>query len=484
VFTYLASCGCTVSVAAHVRVAMVARVAWYSQATEPFQKYISLQLSKKVARQRKARELPAPLYVLYCQVDALSDATGAVTVIVVIVGGGGGSANWYACFLTLGWLPCALRSMPGHSVSVDVVPSVDGVAKAAGSKPSSSTSERVHKRQRSAEGSPAPSPPASGSGSGSAAAKAPRALTTAELFAPAPQAVRVRVRKLPDQASSVNIIFQYLPELDVVTAEAVDKSLLVNLFPADTGMYTPRTSNHLHALASPTGLRIPSSLYGRPYKWAQWLCGLYMLTSPIVAPESGKVIKPHPRPEPTTRRLLDMVCVACRGVRGCGVDVAAHTSLSFPPCVWPRSCRQVRSRVVSRNALRRQVEALAGTPKDVAVHPDAVGALPAAPASGQATLVSWSEIRAPKDVFAFAPRGTALVRARMSANSRPPTVQLPDEDDSDQEAVVLEEHGSGAVAQEPWYQCCAKYYRAVFKSSHSTWGPGCAVVVRSWPRFL
>ena len=332
-FTYLASCGCTVSVAAHVRVAMVARVAWYSQATEPFQKYISLQLSKKVARQRKARELPAPLYVLYCQVDALSDATGAVTVIVVIVGGGVASA-WYACFLTLGWLPCALRSMPGHSVSVDVVPSVDGVAKAAGSKPSSSTSERVHKRQRSAEGSPAPSPPASGSGSGSAAAKAPRALTTAELFAPAPQAVRVRVRKLPDQASSVNIIFQYLPELDVVTAEAVDKSLLVNLFPADTGMYTPRTSNHLHALASPTGLRIPSSLYGRPYKWAQWLCGLYMLTSPIVAPESGKVIKPHPRPEPTTRRLLDMVCVAC--------VVVVWTWRLTPPLLFPPACGRAR----------------------------------------------------------------------------------------------------------------------------------------------
>ena len=332
-FTYLASCGCTVSVAAHVRVAMVARVAWYSQATEPFQKYISLQLSKKVARQRKARELPAPLYVLYCQVDALSDATGAVTVIVVIVGGGVASA-WYACFLTLGWLPCALRSMPGHSVSVDVVPSVDGVAKTAGSKPSSSTSERVHKRQRSAEGSPAPSPPASGSGSGSAAAKAPRALTTAELFAPAPQAVRVRVRKLPDQASSVNIIFQYLPELDVVTAEAVDKSLLVNLFPADTGMYTPRTSNHLHALASPTGLRIPSSLYGRPYKWAQWLCGLYMLTSPIVAPESGKVIKPHPRPEPTTRRLLDMVCVAC--------VVVVWTWRLTPPLLFPPACGRAR----------------------------------------------------------------------------------------------------------------------------------------------
>ena len=146
--------------------------------------------------------------------------------------------------------------------------------------------------------------------------------------------MRVRVRKLPDQASSVNIIFQYLPELDVVTAEAVDKSLLVNLFPADTGMYTPRTSNHLHALASPTGLRIPSSLYGRPYKWAQWLCGLYMLTSPIVAPESGKVIKPHPRPEPTTRRLLDMVCVAC--------VVVVWTWRLTPPLLFPPACGRAR----------------------------------------------------------------------------------------------------------------------------------------------
>lgn len=52
---------------------------------------------------------------------------------------------------------------------------------------------------------------------------------------------------------------------------------------------------------------MPSSLYGRPYKWAQWLCGLYMLTSPIVAPDSGHVIKPCPRPEPTTRKLVNMV---------------------------------------------------------------------------------------------------------------------------------------------------------------------------------
>ena len=56
---------------------------------------------------------------------------------------------------------------------------------------------------------------------------------------------------------------------------------------------------------------MPTSLYGRPYKWAQWLCGLYMLTSPIVAPDSGHVIKPCPRPEPTTRKLVNMVRVAC-----------------------------------------------------------------------------------------------------------------------------------------------------------------------------
>jgi len=172
------------------------------QATEPFQKFISLQVSKKVARQRKARELPPPLYILYCQIDALSDASE-------------------------------------HSVSVDVIPAVrwaqtkQGSAKVSAVPSPTKSSRRSRggdaddepsrgsKRQRVNEAGVAA---ATSSGQGVSGSKstptsdAP-SMSMEELFAPNPRAVRVRVRKLPDRAPSVNIIFQYLPKLDIVTAE-------------------------------------------------------------------------------------------------------------------------------------------------------------------------------------------------------------------------------------------------------------------------
>lgn len=102
------------------------------------------------------------------------------------------------------------------------------------------------------------------------------------------------------------------------------------------------------------------------------------------------------------------------------------------------------------------------------MHQDAAGALPPAHPSGRvASLVDWAEVSAPRNVFAFAPRGMALVKARLAAKARPPRVQVPDDDDSDQEAAVVLDEPSGAGddgGDAAWAQTGAKYYRAVFSS--------------------
>lgn len=84
------------------------------------------------------------------------------------------------------------------------------------------------------------------------------------------------------------IRFQYLPKLDILTAEAeigssfskkVHEPSLSNLFPGDTGVETPNRSNYqLQSFAS-----LPSDMRGRPFQWTQWLGGLNYL------PPSGKV---------------------------------------------------------------------------------------------------------------------------------------------------------------------------------------------------
>ena len=134
---------------------------------------------------------------------------------------------------------------------------------------------------------------------------------------------------------------------------------------------------------------------------------------------------------------------------------------------------QIRSRVIARNSLREQVSALARKPQDIGVHSDAAGALPPVHPSGKvATLVDWAEVDAPRDAFAFAPRGMALVKARLAAKARPPQVQVPDDDDSDQEAVVVLDEPAGGDADNSggneWAQMGAKYYRAVFSFGDGT----------------
>ncbi|CAN0480216.1 unnamed protein product, partial [Discosporangium mesarthrocarpum] len=56
------------------------------------------------------------------------------------------------------------------------------------------------------------------------------------------------------------------------------RQILTNLFPGDTGELTPNPVNHHGpaALMSPRGVfEYPQDVAPRPFRWAQWLAGLY-----------------------------------------------------------------------------------------------------------------------------------------------------------------------------------------------------------------
>jgi len=164
-----------------------------------------------------------------------------------------------------------------------------------------------------------------------------------------PLAVVLRLKSMIDTSESTataknsekitEILFQYLPSLNVVTAEATEHpQLLVNLFPGDHGATTPNLSSfHECTVAAATSSNkdigsesenvlkvheennvltdmkntedslsakqgqtlntfpgLPKDFPGRPYMWAQWLAGLCFLN------DSQK----QERLEPSTRAVI------------------------------------------------------------------------------------------------------------------------------------------------------------------------------------
>lgn len=80
---------------------------------------------------------------------------------------------------------------------------------------------------------------------------------------------------------TLSLRFCYLPELGIVAvcpSPGWPASLLVNLFPNDTGRKTPNAANHhgRAARASANGIfEFPADVSCRPYRWAQCLAGLH-----------------------------------------------------------------------------------------------------------------------------------------------------------------------------------------------------------------
>jgi hypothetical protein len=52
-----------------------------AQATAPLQKAFSQRVTKKLRRQAESRSLSGPLYVLFCQLEALEDGHGVLACV-------------------------------------------------------------------------------------------------------------------------------------------------------------------------------------------------------------------------------------------------------------------------------------------------------------------------------------------------------------------------------------------------------------------
>lgn len=118
---------------------------------------------------------------------------------------------------------------------------------------------------------------------------------------------------------SFTVMFQYFPTTKIVAAEIVNSvpigfahghhNVLMNLFPGDDGLETPRAANNYTFAGSsdgsgvPVEFEFPASATCRPYHWAQWICGLY----PLKRVEEGGALQeanPPRRPEPSIRSVM------------------------------------------------------------------------------------------------------------------------------------------------------------------------------------
>ncbi len=208
---------------------------------------MALDTSKRRECYADVARLPAPLAVLFRQLDGVSEwldgaAAVEVTEAVVHVSAAGAGDS---------------RKRGGGGVG--------GGGEAGGEEPAAAAPA---KRARVGGAAAAATYVATGGGGDAAAAAVdgpPRSLE--ELFTPHSAAVRLRVRGTGAPASAasagrggedgaVRVLFQYYPLLQAVTAEAegAPEGTLVSLFPGDTGEVAPRASAELHG-----GTRAPQA---------------------------------------------------------------------------------------------------------------------------------------------------------------------------------------------------------------------------------
>lgn len=312
---------------------MPARLSDIANATKPLQKYMKMPVAKQLALREECRQLPAALYVVYCQLQTYGQSFENLSVRVA---------------------PSEYTGPPSSSTTAATETATVTTTKSGDKRKSSGAKSATKKRAAHRESTqPSPSPNASpisneddedddmnegGEAGGDA---------VVDVYRPAQLAVTARLRSHENDGKDLDLIlrFQYLPELDTVTVEADGQSgLLANLFPNDTGEIVPRAGASIR--------RFSSQLRARPYKWVQWLAGLYHLES--VSEGYAKASKPT---EPPTREIIS----------------------------------RILSRVHSQEVLSKHLAVLAKCPQPVPVHPSAGGLFPA---KAVASLSSWKEVSA------------------------------------------------------------------------------------------
>jgi len=317
------------------------------EATEPIQEHFGENIIERLGRHAKCKFLPEPLYMVYCQLEAYGDTFGGVSVSVE---GEEEERNQEDKKFRE-----ENEKKESDEMEVDeeaeLGKSKKNFSKRTGNREAQSKetkSTRKRKRGEMAEVEEdeeegdveVETPPLKVS---KQSTDTPPALPT---FEEHPFSVRAHLQS-PNKQVDVLLVFKYFPALNVVTVEAENqRGLLANIYPNDTGQYLPHTSMEKGSVESKKQL-FPEEMPGRPYKWLQWLAGIYNLTPEgptlIAQPSTGSIVK----------AILD--------------------------------------RVGAQESLSEQLHALEKCPHPVPVHESATHLFPS---SATTKLVKWTEISA------------------------------------------------------------------------------------------
>eukprot|EP00897_Mesotaenium_endlicherianum_P003757 jgi/Mesen1/3409/ME000192S02574 len=349
------------------------------KASYPLQEKMSLPLSQRAKQQQHAELLPAPLYILYCQLAAHRDAFGDS-------------------------LESTLPGEPnGEPAKEEDVPEDDEDAQrrrkrakrsdAAATPPPVAPSpqalaEAVHPLKVVLhvydEGAQVP-PGGGAAGTGAGAGASVGAGKGASEGGPAQggqgkaspaDSSKAKEAKETKVLPLVTVTFEYVPRLQVVlgAASGDHEHVLANLFPDDYGLELPHQAAKLKtAGAAPSGA-LPGRA-GRPYRWAQHLAGYDFL--PEVPPAVQQLQQPQ------------QAAAADGAIAGGLAQYRAQHRVN-------RVVQQLRSRFHARQALKEQLEALRRLrrPLPPSRH-RAVGLASVWKHTPRSALVSWAPISSP-----------------------------------------------------------------------------------------
>ncbi|KAL4715460.1 hypothetical protein ACJJTC_015363 [Scirpophaga incertulas] len=252
------------------------------KATKPLQECLALRLDEKRDEARTASLLPTPLFLLYANSSAYSDALGA-NIVTVAISGDEDEAR---------------RIDQNNIADSELIVSNDS-----DSDQENHDEDRREKKKRHHRTSKV-------SKEEKAEAK------KREVFKKHPLHVQLSV-KVND--TSLNLSFSYLlhlkivvvtltvtlskPVIGVSAADVLNENCILNeLYPADTGNDSPHpaTAYLMKSAGITEGFHYFISEVGRPYIWAQRMCGLDFMATVLDDSKSNKIIQPCPTLSVTT----------------------------------------------------------------------------------------------------------------------------------------------------------------------------------------
>lgn len=340
------------------------------KATKPVEDHFGERIIDRLARHDLCKQLPEPLYMIYCQLEAYGDSFGGVTLDI------GKDENLIAL---------AKRKAASEELANGKTISVSGshaMAMDAEENTDSSHAAAVaamNKRRR------ADSTINGGDHTDLAHDDVNTAVLTSgskrqrkeDFHQDSGFSIMAKLAS-PNRRVDVTLVFKYYKGLGVATVEAVNqRGLLANIYPNDTGQFLPRTTLDRTISQGPKQV-FAEDRPDRPYKWLQWLSGNYTLP-----PES-----PEYNAQPSMGSII----------------------------------QSILDRVGAQEALSEQLHALKKCPHPVPVHPSAESLFPS---NALARLVKWEEIGDVEaddliaSTFADRASGAPIFYRRQDANNGP-----------------------------------------------------------------